>query len=279
MRILLTGPDGQLGQALQRLFTSDEVIGLENKNGGVTDKSAVGGMFRQHKFDLVIHAAALTNVDYCAEHPDEAFRTNAGGTLNLIQYCQPDAIPFVYISTNEVFNGQASQPYPEYAPADPINPYGYSKYAGEELVRQYLTHYTIVRTAWLYSARGKNFVHRILEQANAGKPLKVVDDEFGSPTYVDDLAKAITRLIATKTYGTFHLVNDGGCSRYDLAKEVLKNVGKSNHPIEPTKRAEFKRASNPPAYTILANHFASMLDIRLRPWEEAVAELAKQLSV
>ena len=185
----------------------------------------------------------------------------------------------VHISTNEVFDGRATEPYREWGPPHPINPYARSKAAGEWFVRHLLTRLYIVRTAWLYAPGGRNFPHRIVQLADdastgsaQGGTLKVVTDEVGNPTYALDLAAAIAALIRTGAYGVYHLTNAGYCSRHDFAREILRISGREHVQVEPITLDDFKRASTPPRFAPLANTAAAALGIELRPWQEALTE-------
>lgn len=271
MRLLVTGHRGQLGKALIRRL-GDAVTGFDQPEHDVTDLPQVVETLREARPECVIHAAALTNVDYCTQHPDEALRVNAGGTQNVALACQQLDLPLLYVSTNEVFDGQASAPYREYDPARPINAYGYSKYVGEQLVRQHLTRFYVVRTAWLFAPDGVNFVHKIVARAREGQPLRVVTDETGSPTYAEDLSHAIVSLMESGRYGTYHLVNEGVCSRYEFAQEILRAAGLGDVPVEPITSDAFERASQPPPYSALSNTLGTLAGVTLRPWQEAVAD-------
>ena len=276
MRALVTGYRGQLGQALMRhLQEGHDATGIDLPEHDITDRSRVAAAFDDAQPEVVVHAAALTHVDYCAQHPDEALRINGGGTQNVALSCQQRAIPLLYVSTNEVFDGQADSPYQEYDRPNPVNPYGYSKYVGEQMVRQHLTRFTIVRTAWLYASGGTNFIHKIVARAKEGQPLRVVTDEVGSPTYAEDLAQAIVRLIETESCGVYHLVNEGACSRYEFAQEILRAAGLGDVPIESITSDAFERPSTPPPYSPLRNVFGTLAGVTLRPWQEAVAEFVQ----
>jgi len=214
-------------------------------------------------------------VDGCARDPERAYRVNALGTQNVALACAEAGAAMVYISTNEVFDGEATEPYREWDPPHPINPYGRSKAAGEWFVRHLLTRFYIVRTAWLYAPGGRNFPHRIIQLADERGALRVVTDEVGNPTYAPDLAEAIAALIRTDAYGVYHLTNAGYCSRYDFAREILRISGREHVPVEPITLAEFQRASTPPRFAPLANTAAAALGITLQPWQEALAEFLK----
>jgi dTDP-4-dehydrorhamnose reductase len=216
-------------------------------------------------------------VDYCAEHPDQAVRINGVGTYNVALACRDVDALMVAISTNEVFDGATPRPYQEYDIRNPINPYGYSKFVAEQTVERFAPRYMIVRTAWLYSTGGVNFIHKILERARSGQPLKVVTDEVSAPTSADDLADALFRLMATDRPGIYHLANAGECSRYEFAQEIIRLAGLET-PVAPTTLAEFQRPSTPPPYAPLANVFAAAAGVEMRPWQAALADFVTGLA-
>jgi dTDP-4-dehydrorhamnose reductase len=281
MRIFMTGADGQLGRALQAALAGHEVVATDRDTVDVSDYRALAGAIEQARPDAVAHLAALTDVDGCARDPDLALRINALGTRNVALACQAGERPLLYVSTNEVFDGQSRTPYYEWDPPRPINAYGYSKWAGEESVKALSRRFYIVRTAWLFGPGGANFVHRVLAQARAGGRLRVVWDEVANPTYVPDLAAALAALLAGHArgaYGIYHLVNAGACSRYDLARRALDLSGLGDRPIEPIRQADYPRASRPPLYTALHNFAGAAGGLALRPWQEALAEFAQAVA-
>ncbi len=272
MRIVLTGHKGQLGCALLPLLAGHEVAGVDLPEHDITDRGALRAVIRDFRPDLILHPAAMTDVDGCARDPELAYRVNGMGTQNVALAAAEVGAEMLYVSTNEVFDGQATEPYHEWAPRNPINAYGRSKLAGEWYVQNLLTRFYIVRTAWLYAPGGRNFPHRILQLADERGSLKVVADEVGNPTYVVDLAHAIAALIETHAYGIYHAVNAGAASRYDFAREILRLSGRESIPVEPLALAEFPRASTPPPYAPLANNAAAALGITFRSWQAALAE-------
>ncbi len=276
MRILLTGHKGQLGRTLMAMLTEHDVLGVDLPEHDITDRAAFTALVRDFRPDLILHPAAMTNVDGCARDPAAAYRVNGMGTQNVALAAAEVDAELLYVSTNEVFDGRASQPYHEWAACNPINAYGRSKLAGEWYTRHLLRRFYIVRTAWLYAAGGRNFPHRIIQLADERGRLRVVTDEVGNPTYVVDLARAILRLIQTHAYGIYHLVNEGAASRYDFALEILRLSGRSHIPVDPITSDQFRRASTPPPYAPLANNAAAALGIRLRPWPEAVADFLEE---
>ena len=273
MQILLTGADGRLGSRLLQSLTArgHTVAGYDIATMDVTDGDAVRARLDDTRPELVIHCAAMTAVDQCAENPDRALLVNGLGTQAVAQACLTHGAAMLYISTNEVFDGRETQPYSEYDRPNPINAYGRSKWVGEQVVRDLVPRHFIVRTAWLFAHGGGNFVHAVLRAAREGRPLRVVTNEISSPTYADDLADAIARLIETGRYGIYHLVNEGQVSRYGFARQALDLAGYGDTPIEPIALAEYQRASQPPQYAALRNFAAAQLGIRLRPWQDALA--------
>jgi len=273
VRLFVTGNRGQLGRALQAQAVR---LGLACDGGDLPDwdmldAAAVLDRLRSARPDVVIHAAALTAVDYCAQHPEEAVRVNGVGSYNVALACREIGALMVAVSSNEVFDGASDRPYQEYDLRHPVNPYGYSKFVAEQVIERFAPRYMIVRTAWLYASGGRNFIHKIVEKARAGEPLKVVTDEVGNPTSAEDLAEALLRLAATDRPGLYHLTNAGQCSRYEFAGEILRLAG-IDAPIAPTTLAEFQRPSSPPPYAPLANVFAAAAGVEMRPWQDALAD-------
>lgn len=271
MRVLITGGNGQLGNALVKTLGSHTVEAPGRKRMDIVDFEIVSLYVRQFSPDVVIHTAALTDVDRCSREPERAYRVNAIGTQNVALACADVGAAMVYISTNEVFDGTALEPYLEWQRPNPINAYARSKAAGEWYVRHLLRRFYIVRTAWLFASGGRNFLHRIIELADRPAPVRVVTDEVGNPTYVSDLAFALAALITTGAYGIYHLTNAGFCSRYTFAMEILRLTGRGEVNVEPISSDEFERASNPPRFAPLANIAGAAIGITLRPWEKALA--------
>lgn len=271
MRILVTGASGQLGSVLVDLLSAEhDVTGIDIQELDIADVGPTRQFIETLKPELVIHCAALTNVDYCAEHPDEALWINGYGARNVALGCQAIDAAMLHISTNEVFDGTNTGVYLEYDQTRAINPYGYSKWVAEQMVRDLVKRHYIVRLSWLFAHGGRNFIHAILNRAKEGKTLRVVVNEVAVPTYVHDLAEAIVQLMGTGVYGIYHLVNEGRASRWDFARHILDITGFKNTPIERISSYEYPRASTPPEYAVLRNFAATQLGITLRPWEEAV---------
>lgn len=308
MKILLTGHKGQLGRALWPWLEKHDVQGFDLPEYDITDRAGLLAEVRAFQPDLILHPAAMTNVDGCARDPEAAYRVNGMGTQNVALAAAEVGAELLYVSTNEVFSGAVSRasqvnvaptasdlgapmlyarqsstrdgriigPYSEWDERRPINPYGRSKLAGEWYTQNLLRRFYIVRTAWLYAAGGVNFPHKMIRLADKNGSLRVVTDEVGNPTYAQDLAQAIAQLIETHAYGIYHLINEGVASRYEFALEILRLTGRASTPVEPITSDAFERASTPPPYAPLANTAAAALGIRLRPWQEALAEFLVQ---
>lgn len=272
MRILVTGAAGRLGSRLvENLSAAHSVAGADVAEFDITDFAATQAFVRRVQPDIVLHPAAWTDVDGCARDPEQAIRSNGFGAQNVALAAAAVGAAVLYVSSNEVFSGQASRPYREYDPTAPANPYGYSKWVGEQAIQHVNPCHYIVRTAWLFAHGGRNFIQAILGAAQAGKPLRVVVNEVANPTYNDDLAAAIARLIETERYGVYHLVNEGACSRYDFARYALDRAGYAATPITPISSQMWPRASTPPDYAPLDNLAGRLVGVTLRPWREAVA--------
>lgn len=284
MHILVTGAAGRLGGRLVEILTSSghsvtgaDVVGENVERLDITDFAATRTLAAAVQPDVIIHPAAWTDVDGCAREPEKAIQINGLGTQNVALAAAYVGAAVVYVSSNEVFDGKLDRPYREYDTTNPVNPYGYSKWVGERaLVAVNPKHY-IVRTSWLFAHGGKNFIQAVLNAVHAGKPLRIVTTEVANPTYNDDLADAIAALIETGRYGTYHLVNEGTCSRYHFARYFLDRIGFADTPIAPIVGAEWPRLSMPPVYAGMQNTAAAMLGITLPPWQKAIdAFLAKE---
>lgn len=274
MRVLVTGAKGQLGVELLDVLGRDhDVVGLDLPELDITKAEATQAI-ADTRPAWVIHAAAWTDVDGCERDPERAFLVNGEGTRRVAEACRAAGAGLVYLSTDYVFDGRKGTPYVETDPVAPLSVYARSKVAGEEAVRTVAPRWAIVRTAWLFGVSGKNFVKTIVEKAAAGGPLRVVDDQVGSPTYARDLAEAIAQLISRKLTGTYHVTNAGSCSWYEFTRTILKEAGLAQVEVTPMTTAELGRPAPRPALSVLANHAWSAAGLRLlRPWPEALAAM------
>lgn len=277
MKILVVGAGGRLGSRLVKVLEPQhEVVGVGSGEINIMDFENTRRTLHQEQPELIINTAAWTDVDGCAQQPEQAIRINGLGAQNVAVIAHELNAAIMQISSNEVFDGKRNTPYHEYDVLNPVNPYGYSKYVGEQSVQRVNPRHYIVRTAWLFAHGGKNFVQSILQAAQAGKSLRVVVDEVANPTYNDDLAIALGKLINTRRYGIYHLTNSGVASRYAFARYVLDQAGMSSVPIATITRHQWPRPSMPPAYTPLTNMAAQSIGITLRPWQEAVTAFLKK---
>jgi dTDP-4-dehydrorhamnose reductase len=279
MRILVTGHKGQLGRAVWHILESDhDLLGMDLPEHDITDAAATMGTVTAFQPDVVLHPAALTDVDRCAREPELALRVNGLGTHNLALACLKADAVLLTVSTNEVFDGAKGAPYYEYESPKPINAYARSKLAAEFYTRLHLRRFYIVRTAWLYAPDGDNFPTKIVAAADKHGRLRVVTDEISNPTYAPDLAAAIVKLIHTEHYGIYHFTNSGICSRYDYARNILALAGRGDVPVEPITSDQWPRASTPPLHCALHNFAGAALGITLRLWREALEDYFAQES-
>lgn len=278
-KLLIIGAKGKLGSRIYAMGAESgaySVVGVDVDEVNIADFSAVQTYIRHIAPQIVINCAAWTDVDGCARDPQKAILINGLGAGNIAIASAEIGAPMVQISSNEVFDGESPRPYNEYDPTRPINAYAYSKWVGEQMVVRHHPQHYIVRTAWLFAHGGKNFIHSIINAVKANKPLRVVTDEVANPTYNDDLAEAVIKLVATGRYGIYHLVNSGSASRYAFARYVLDKAGYTTTPIMPITSKEWKRPSTPPTYASLNNNNGASLGITLRHWHDAVDDFLQK---
>jgi dTDP-4-dehydrorhamnose reductase len=274
--MLITGANGQLGRSLVRGLASHEVVALGRADLDVSDATAVRAAIEMRRPDVVVHAAALTDTARCEREPALARAVNIAGTEYVARSAARAGARLIAISTNEVFDGWATEPYAEDAEAHAVNAYGASKLDGEWLAVATCPDTLIVRTSWLYGDGGNNFVEKVRTAAREGRPLRFVTDEVASPTYAGDLADAIRALIeGAAPADIYHLVNEGEASRYDWACEVLRLSGMAGASVEAVSSGDLRAAGydgpRKPPYSVLANTRARALGITLRPWRDALA--------
>lgn len=273
MRYLITGASGMLGRDLQHVLRGRDVTALGRSDLDVTDASAVRAIVAGH--DVVLNCAAYTKVDDAESHEDEAYAVNATGPANLAAACAQTGARLVTISTDYVFDGNATSPYAEDRERDPINAYGRTKAAGEELALQRHPEGTfVVRTAWLYGAHGPNFAQTMLKLAGAKDTWSVVDDQLGQPTWTADLAaQLVTMLDADAPAGIYHGTNSGEATWFEFAQTVLRECGLDPERITPTDSSTFVRPAPRPSYSVLGHRaWAASGLAPMRHWREALAD-------
>jgi dTDP-4-dehydrorhamnose reductase len=257
---------------LRQTLAGEELLGLDLPEHDITDPASIVDTVVEFQPDVVIHGAAMTDVDGCEKNPQLAYRVNVLGTQNIATACGRTGATMVHVSTNDVFDGTLGRPYYEWDTPSPQSVYARSKAAAEFYVRTLLHRFHIVRTAWLYARGGNNFVTKIIAAADRLGALKVVTDEVSAPTYAPDLAQAIAQLVHTGHYGIYHFANSGFCSRHDWACKILELSGRGDVPVEPITSDQWQRAAPPPLYAPIVNFTGAALGITLRPWEEALEE-------
>lgn len=284
MKILITGSKGQLANQIVNILDrgcSDigeiskelknaKIVGFDSDIMDITDLNKVREIFNNERPDAVINCAACTNVDGCESNYELAFKVNALGARNLAMVCEEIGAKLIQVSTDYVFEGNGTIPYKECDITNPVSAYGKTKLLGEQYVREFCTKYFIVRTAWLYGHVGKNFVKTIMNAAKERGQLTVVNDQRGNPTYAEDLAYHILKLIGTEEYGVYHCTGEGECSWYDFAKAIVEFSG-IECKVEPITSDKLDRAAKRPAFSSLDNMMLKCtVGNGMRHWEKAL---------
>ncbi len=268
MRVLVTGGGGQLGLELAELLPrrGHEATVLSRHELDIADVVGVEEALVGYAPEVVVNAAAFTNVDLCETETGAAYAANALGPANLARACERGGASILHVSTNYVFDGGQERPYEPFDAARPVSAYGRTKLAGEELVMRLTNRWTVVRTAGVYG-RGHNFVRTMLRVAAERDVLKVKDDEFVSPTYARDLAGGIIQIIEAREYGLYHLTNAGSCSWYEFTREIFRLKGVETE-LVPIPTSEYPLPAARPANGVLSSVGSPVL----RPWREALAD-------
>lgn len=278
IKALVTGADGQLGRTIQGLYSKSELeidfkfvskIELDIANA---DK--VNSFFNKNEFDFCINCAAYTNVKQSEMNPELAFKVNSRGVENLALSCKEFNTILIHISTDYVFDGKKNTPYTEDAIPNPINQYGKSKLEGEKLIQSILNKYYIIRTSWLYSEYGNNFVKTILKISLSQKKIEVVGDQIGSPTSAVDLTETIFKIMQSRSnaFGIYHYSNLGQISWYDFACEIF-NILKIRKKIISTKKVE-RDILNRPSYSVMNTlKIQEQFSITILNWRDSLRKI------
>jgi dTDP-4-dehydrorhamnose reductase len=280
MRILVLGHMGMLGSDIVgKLGGSHDVIGKDIEDFDIAIQEDCRRVIVESDAEIVINAAAYTNVDDCEDNREICFAVNADGVKNVARSCRKQGIKIVHFSTDYVFDGTQNTPYTEDFPYNPINVYGQSKLQGELYLREHSDNYILIRTAWLYGKNGKNFVDTIIEKAKIEKSLQVVNDQIGSPTYTVDLASAVKVLIEGNHTGIFHVTNRGTCSWYEFALKILEYEDIKNVEVKPVTSGMFPRKALRPQYSVLScKKFSDMTQRTMRFWQIALKDYINRRS-
>ena len=271
MKIALTGADGMLGHSLQKIFSDTSLIPFTQADFDITDLDSTVTTIKSARPDFLIHTAAYTNVDACESEPEKAYLVNGIGARNVAIACEEIRCPIMHISSDYVFDGTQGAPYNEWDRTNPVSQYGLSKLMAEQFISSCTNRFYIIRTSWLYGSNGKNFVDTIVRLLAEQDQLRVVNDQFGCPTFTEDLSCKLRELIG-RGYGIYHITNSGICSWYEFAVKIaeIKGIGKE---IVPVTTREFTRPANRPAYSALNNTMLRLEGITpLRHWQEALGE-------
>lgn len=285
MNILVTGSKGQLGSEIQlasKSYSEHNFFFTDVETLDITDKQKVSDYVTQNKIECILNCAAYTAVDRAEEEEDKAFLINEKAVKNLVLAANAAEASLVHVSTDYVFNGEYFSPYRETMDTNPNSVYGKSKRAGEEVILQKSSQAAIVRTSWLCSAHGHNFIKTILKYGREREELKVVFDQVGSPTNTTDLASAILLIVQNmkeiKGSEVFHFSNEGVCSWYDFALEIAE-LTKIDCKIHPIVTEEYPLPANRPPYSVLDKRkIKEFLGIEIPHWKDGVKRILKELN-
>lgn len=273
--ILVTGGDGQLARCIKdvsELYDDLKFIFTNSKSLDVCNLNEIERFFKSNKIDYCINCAAYTAVDKAEDDVKKAYEINASGPKNLALFCKTYKIVLIHISTDFVFDGKKNKPYLETETPNPLNVYGKSKLQGELEIQQILNRHFIIRTSWLYSEYGNNFIKTMLRLAETRNEISVVNDQMGSPTYAGDLAKVILQLIISKTkeYGIYHYSNLGELSWFDFAKAIFE-ISNKNVNLLPITTADYDTAAKRPNYSVLdKSKIVTKLNISVPSWIDSL---------
>lgn len=278
MKVLVVGARGMLGQDLvpelvgagHEVVCADRVEAPGNLSLDIAEMMQLQQVLSAVRPHVVINAAAYTNVDGAESEEDAAYRSNALGPWNLALACQEMGVILMHVSTDYVFDGLKGSSYDEYDLPNPQGVYGRSKLAGERHIQQILSRHYIVRTAWLYGHGGKNFIETIAGAAQARPELKVVNDQWGCPTWTCDLARTMVALLESGRFGVYHATGKGECTWWDFARYIVQAVGLET-PVLTQTTEELARPAPRPRYSVLRNRALEMVGLPLLPpWRESV---------
>jgi dTDP-4-dehydrorhamnose reductase len=280
INILVTGANGQLGSAIKSIANNERFFSITyctSAQLNITDADAVLENFRSTNYDYCINCAAYTNVDAAEEHFAQANAINGLGVKNLVQACMESQTKLIQISTDFVFSGKQSLPYTEFDMPEPVSAYGLSKYRGEQEISKQLSDYYIIRTSWLYSEFGHNFMKSMLKFGMERDSLAVVFDQIGSPTYAVDLARFVLQLIEQKTdaYGIYHYSNEGVASWYDFAKAIFEE-GDIRIDLKPIRTAEYPLPAKRPSYSVMDKaKVKATFKLQIPHWRDSLRQAMK----
>lgn len=282
MKILVTGSNGQLGQCIKEIslnYTNLEFLFVSKDELDITNHSDVEVFFDNNKFDFVINCAAYTAVDKAESDIENAQLVNAIATKYLAQATAKQSIPFIHISTDYVFDGTISKPRTEIDQVNPINVYGQTKLEGENLAMSFNPQTIVIRTSWVYSKYGSNFVNTMLRLFLEKEEINVINDQIGSPTNAIDLAEALIKIITSEklSFGIFNYSNEGSCSWFDFAT-TIKEFSESKIKINPIPTIAYPTPAKRPSFSLLdKTKIKSTYDIEIPQWNESLGIMLNKL--
>ncbi|WP_112182161.1 dTDP-4-dehydrorhamnose reductase [Paraliobacillus zengyii] len=280
MKLFVTGYAGQLGYDVvqEGLKQGFEIHGSGRDQLDITNEQAVYEYVNQINPDVIIHCAAYTAVDKAEDNKEACWDVNVNGTRYLAAAAKQVQAKFMYISTDYVFDGSGKEPFTETDPTNPVGYYGLTKLEGEKRVQELLNEAFIIRISWVFGSNGNNFIKTMLRLSETHKELKVVGDQYGSPTYTYDLAKLLLEIVQTNKYGTYHASNEGFCTWSDFAKEIFKQADKQIS-VESIPTAEYPTRAVRPLNSRMSK--AKLEDQgfqRLPSWQDALTHYLEQLN-
>ncbi|HSO26394.1 MAG TPA: dTDP-4-dehydrorhamnose reductase [Methanobacteriaceae archaeon] len=278
MKVLIIGSEGMLGHDLVDILSAENEISTTTIDTlDITDINKTIETVKSFNPDVVVHAAAFTDVDGSETNEDLAYKVNVIGTRNVAVACNEVDAALVYICTDYVFDGTKGTPYQEYDQTNPLGVYGKTKYLGEVYIRDILNKFYIVRTSWLYGFHGPNFITTMLKLAGKMDSISVVADQIGSPTYTVDLATSIAELVKKPAYGIYHITNSDHCSWYEYAQEIFEIAG-IDIEVNPVSTEEFGSPAPRPKYSVLENYNWKMEGFpKIRSYKDALREYMDSL--
>jgi len=277
MKVLIVGNLGMLGSALMTAFGDDpgghEIVGLDLPEIDITVPESCHAAIDGLQPDVVINAAAFTRVDDCETQESLAMSVNGEGAGNLAAAAAAAGALYVHYSTDYIFDGHKTDGYRENDTPGPVGVYGKSKLLGEDMARRISPEHMIIRISWLFGSNGVNFIRTIVDAARKGNPLRVVNDQRGSPTCAKDVAGQTLKMIKAGCRGTYHVANYGNCTWYDLAVQAVAWANIPGASITPVTSSEFPRPAPRPACSILIDTRLEREGLpRMRPWQDAARE-------
>ena len=280
IKILVTGGNGQLAQCLKDVVINENELNVDFQDLpalDITNKQQLESYFSKNEFDYCINCAAYTAVDLAEKQSNLAYAVNAEGPKNLAKVCIKYQVKLLHISTDFVFDGKKQTPYIETDMPNPLGIYGASKWQGERYIQEVTQDYFIIRTSWLYSEYGNNFMKTMLRLSETRDEISVVSDQIGAPTYAGDLAEVLIKIVLSSStdYGIYHYSNTGSISWYDFAVEIFKQLGKKIE-VKPIKTKDYPTIAKRPKYSVLdITKIENNFDCTIKDWQGSLDKITQ----